>query len=222
MNVSDDERFLGTFVGLSLAVAGLTRRGVGKWPLLVAAGALLHRSLTGHCAVYQSLGLDRRHSRSGVRGNRGTRIEASVEIRCPARTLFEFWRDLEQLPRVMRNVQSVEQRGPKRSHWRVAGPAGQSLEWDAEIINEHEGSLIAWQSLAGAAVSNAGSVRFEPISDEVTRVKVALEFDPPAGAVGEAVAGLFGTSAEGELTEDLQHFKEFAERELQGASAMGQ
>lgn len=140
-----------------------------------------------------------------------------MEIDCPASSLYHFWRGLEGLTRVMRQVKSVESRGGKRSHWKVAGPAGQTFEWDAEIINEEEGRLIAWKSLPGASVSNAGSVWFEPVNGGATRVKVALEFDPPAGAVGVALSHLLGSSPESELSEDLKRFKEFAERELRAA-----
>ncbi len=221
MNLSDGERVLSGVVGFGLTAAGLARRGLSRWALLLVGGALLRRSLTGRCPLYHHLELDRRHGRSGVPGNRGTRVEASVEILCPAETLFAFWRNLEQLPRVMRHVKSVEQRGGTRSHWKVAGPAGQTLEWDAEIINEEEGRLLAWQSLPGATVRNAGSVWFEPTDGEATRVKVALEYDPPAGTVGVAIAELLGSSAEADLAEDLQRFKQFAEGELMAGSAQG-
>lgn len=214
MNLPDGERVFSGVLGFALTAAGLARGGLTRWALLMAGGALLRRSFTGRCPVYQHLDLDRRHGHSGVPGNRGTRVEASVEIECPSGALFEFWRNLEQLPRVMQHVKSVEQRGAKRSHWKLAGPAGRTLEWDAEIINEEEGRLIAWQSLPGATVSNAGSVWFEPSPSGTTRVKVAFEFDPPAGVLGVAVAELFGNSPEANLVEDLQHFKEFAEREL--------
>lgn len=214
MNLPDGERVLSGVFGIGLTAAGLARGGVTRWALLLAGGALLRRSLTGRCPLYQHLDLDRRHDRSGVPGNRGTRVEAAVEIQCPAERLFGFWRNLEQLPRVMRHVKSVEQRGATHSHWEIAGPAGQTLEWDAEIINQEEGRFIAWQSLPGATVSNAGSVWFEPSSGGGTRVKVAFEFDPPAGAVGVALAELFGNSPEADLAEDLLRFKEFAESEL--------
>lgn len=214
MNLPDDERVLSGVVGLALTAAGFSRNGFTRWALLLAGGALLRRGFAGHCPVYERLDLDRRHGRSGVPGNRGKRIEASVEINCPADRLFAFWRDLEQLPQVMRHVESVEQRSANRSHWKVTGPAGRKLEWDAEIINERENRLIAWQSLPGSTVSNAGSVWFEPSAGGQTRVKVALEFDPPAGAVGAAVAGFLGNSPESDLAEDLQRFKAFAEREL--------
>lgn len=160
------------------------------------------------------MGIGERRSRSGVPGNRGERIEAAVDIRCPADKLFRFWLSLEELPRVLRHVEAVRQTAPMRSHWKITGPAGKSLEWDAEIINEHENRLIAWQSLPGAAVRNAGSVRFEPTTDELTHVKVAMEFDPPAGSFGVAIAEMLGTSPELDLREDLERFRRFAETEL--------
>ncbi len=218
MNLPDGERVLSGVIGVGLTAAGLARGGLARWALLLAGGALLRRSLTGRCPLYQHLELDRRHERSGIPGNRGKRVEAAVKIQCPAETLYAFWRTLEQIPRVMRHVTSVEQRGGGRSHWKVAGPAGQTVEWDAEIINEEEGRFIAWQSLPGATVSNAGSVWFEPANGGATRVKVAFEFDPRAGALGVAVAELFGNVPEADLREDLQRFKEFAETELKSSA----
>jgi len=214
MNVPDAERVACGIIGAGLAMAGLARGGVARWGLLLVGGALVRRALTGRCPIYQRLELDKRHPRSGVPGNRGTRIEAAVEVRCAAETLFQFWRNLENLPRVMRQVKAVEQHDAKRSHWKVAGPAGQTFEWDAEIINEEDGRLIAWQSLPGARVSNAGSVWFEPTSDGATRVKVVFEYDPPVGSMGVALAELWGASPKADLAEDLKRFKEFAEAEL--------
>jgi len=218
MNVSDGERLASGLLGAGLAAAALSRGGLTRWVLMLAAGALVRRAISGQCPLYHRLELDKRHDRSGVPGNRGKRIEASVEIQCQAGPLFAFWHNLEQMPRVMRHVKSVEQHGGKRSHWKVAGPAGRTFEWDAEIINEEEGRFLAWQSLPGATVRNAGSVWFEPADGGGTRVKVALEYDPPAGAVGVAIAELLGSSPEADLAEDLQRFKEFSEAEL-GASS---
>jgi len=213
-NVPDGERIVGAVLGVSLGAVGLSASGPARWILLLFGGLLLRRSITGRCEVYQHLEVDKRHDRSGVVGNRGTRIEASVEILRSPELLFRFWRDLEQLPRVMRHVQSVEPHGKRLSHWKVVGPAGRTFEWDAEIINEHENRLIAWRSLPGSSVSHAGSVWFEPAGPQTTRVKVALEFDPPAGALGLAIAEIFGASPETDLQDDLRSFKDYAEKEL--------
>jgi uncharacterized membrane protein len=212
---SDDQRSKEDFLlGAGFAAAALSHTGAKRWTLALAAGALVGPAISGRRKFYQPRALGNRHDHSSVSGNRGKRIEASIEIGCPAKTLFEFWRNLEQIPRVMRHVKSVVPDGGKRSPWKVGGPMGQTFEWDAEIINEEEGRFLAWQSLPGDTVSNAGSVWFEPSNAETTRIKVALGFDLPAGAVGMVVAELFGSAQEADLAEDLQRFKEFAESQL--------
>jgi uncharacterized membrane protein len=225
-NVPDNERTLSTVVGGGLIAAGATRHGIARWLLVGLGAALVHRGWTGHCAYYEFQGIDRRHGRrrSGrlsrdAAGNRGTRAEHSVEVFCSSDVLYNFWRNLEQLPRIMSNVESVTQLDGKRSHWKVKGPAGKTVEWDAEIINDEEGRMLAWQTMPGTAARHAGSVWFEPADNGGTRVKVAMEFEPPAGAVGAVVANLLGTSPQKQLEEDLARFKEFAEHELANAAS---
>jgi uncharacterized membrane protein len=212
-NMTDGERIGSTFLSATLIPVALRQRGFGRWALLAAAGALLYRGITGRCPAYEALEIDRRHRRAGVSGNRGIRVESSVEIACPPRVLYDFWRNLSELPRVMRHIESITESGDF-SHWKVKGPLGKTLEWDAEIINDHPGNLIAWQSLPGASVDNAGSVRFENGKNGMTHLKVAFDFDPPAGPLGAAVAKMLGGSPQRLLDEDLASFKEFAEREL--------
>ena len=214
MNISDNERMVSGALGVGFTIAGLQCRSPVRWLLLMAGVALGRRAVVGHCPLYQHLDLDKRHGHSGVPGNRGKRVEAAVEIRCEPGQLFNFWRNLEALPTVMRNVKSVQLLGGNRSRWKVVGPVGKELQWDAEIINEEEGRLIAWQSLPGATVSNAGSVRFDLTDTGDTRVKVAFEFDPPAGELGVGVDWMLGSSPENDLKEDLNLFKKFAELEL--------
>jgi uncharacterized membrane protein len=214
MNVPDGERVLSGLIGAAFLGLAVNQTGGTRWLSCLVGAALLHRSWSGHCKAYEVLDLDRRHDVRGVPGNRGIRVEESVTIRCPASALYGFWRDLEQLPKVMRHVDSVKATSAKRSHWKVCGPAGHELEWDAEIINDEEDRLIAWQSLPGATVRNAGSVRFEPDGTGFTRVKVVFEFDPPAGVLGARIAELLGRSPQEDLAADLAQFKTFAEQAL--------
>jgi uncharacterized membrane protein len=215
MNVPDPERAASVAAGAALGVAGLGQRGLMRWLMILGGIALARRGLTGHCDLYAYLDLDRRHPGAGVPGNRGTRAEHSIEVNCSPQVLYHFWRDLTQLPQIMRHVESVEVRNDEKSHWTVKGPGGKSLEWDARIINDEPGRMLAWESLPGAAVRNAGSVWFEKQGSGGTRVKVAMEYDPPAGALGVAFAKLFDSSAQEYLEEDLARFKEFAESELE-------
>ncbi len=216
MNLTDRQRTISTVLGAALLGLAATNRGGFRWLPALLGAALVHRGWSGWCALSAALDRDTRHEARGVPGNRGIKIEEAVEIQCPADTLYRFWRNLGRLPSVMRHVESVVETGTGRSHWKVQGPGGYTLEWDAEIINEREGELIAWQSLPGSVIRNAGSVWFEASEGGSTRVKVALEYEPPAGVLGERVAELLGSSPREDLAEDLVRFKLFAERELQG------
>ena len=103
--------------------------------------------------------------------------------------LYQFWRNFENLPRFMKHLKSVKVLDEKRSHWVAKAPAGRTVEWDAEIINDEPNALIAWRSLGGADVDNAGSVRFVPGPEgRGTEVRVVIDYIPPAGRVGKWVA----------------------------------
>ncbi len=219
-NVDRKERAGSLLAGAALIGTSFFRGGSRRWILLGAGVGLLLRGATGHCALYRAFGIDRcdRRQRDGVPGNDGVRIEHTVEVFCPAADLYQFWRQVDQLPRILRHVESVESIDEWHSHWVARGPLGPPLEWDAEIINERENQLIAWQSVHGAALKNAGSVRFEPISEDVTRMKVCLELQPIGGTAALALARLFGTDPQRELEWDLERFKDFAERELTPSS----
>jgi len=220
MNLGLTERLGSILAGGALITAGLLNRRMSRALLLGAGAGFLVRGATGHCPLYDRLGIDHldKRERDGVPGNRGLKIEYAVEVQCPAPELYQFWRNIEQLPRILRHVETVEPVDAWHSHWVARGPLGPALEWDAEIINEHENELIAWQSVHGASLQNAGSVRFEAFSDSATYVKVCIELQPVGGTAAIALARLFGTDPQRELEEDLERFKDFAERELTPSS----
>src|SRR5260221_7298022 len=114
--------------------------------------------------------------------------------------------------RVFRHVERVDCVSSHRSHWVVPGPVGTTMEWDAEVINEVENRLIGWQSLPGADVDCAGSVRFEPIGDGgATEVHVLFRYDPPGGTVGAAIASPLRADPTATVAEDLARFKRHVE-----------
>ena len=212
LNVSDPERIASVFGGAAMLGVGLRQRSLGGIVLALLGGALIHRGVTGHCKMYEAMGVNARHGtdHAGVRDNRGTKVVKTVTIARPRHEVFRFWRDLENLPVFMNHLESVRELDGKRSEWKAKAPLGQTVQWTAEIINEREGEMIAWQSLPGADVHNAGSVWFEDAPGG-TQVKVALEFDPPGGAVGAVVAKLLGESPDQQLTDDLGRLKEVLE-----------
>lgn len=150
-------------------------------------------------------------ARRVVRGNQGVKVTRACTIRKPADELFQFWRHLENLPRFMQNVVAVQKISDVESRWTVKAPGGRTVEWDAVIFNEEPNRLIAWRTREGADVPNAGSVRFEPQPDGSTMVKVAFEYDPPAGRFGAFVAKLFGKEPNIQVAQDLARFKALME-----------
>jgi uncharacterized membrane protein len=142
----------------------------------------------------------------------GFQVERTVTIRRTAGDLYAAWKDIEQLPRFMRNVRSVEWLSDGRSHWVVNGPAGQPVEWDARVINDVPGRVLAWETLEDAPLQHAGSVQFDPVPDgRGTEVKVTMRYRPPSGALGRIAAAALGADPAKQVAEDLGRFKELME-----------
>jgi len=140
------------------------------------------------------------------------RTRKSITINRPIDDVYAFWRDFGNFPRFMPGIESIELREDGRSHWVAKGPAGRRIEWDSEIVEESPRSTIAWRSLPGADVPNAGSVHFEPApGDRGTIVRVELDYDMPHGAAGEAVAKLFGVSPGKQVEVALMRAKQLLE-----------
>lgn len=126
--------------------------------------------------------------------------------------LYQFWRNFENLPNFMRHLESVRVTGEGRSHWVAKAPAGSSVEWDAEITEDRPNELIAWRSLEGADVDNSGSVHFvRAPGNRGTIVRVEINYNPPGGAIGAAIAKLFGEEPGQQAQESLRNLKQVME-----------
>ena len=143
---------------------------------------------------------------------RGVKVERVTTINRPVSEVYSFWRRFENLPRFMRHLASVESIGGNRSRWRARGPAGVTVEWEAELLQDRPDEWIAWRSLPGARVENSGSVRFSRAPGaRGTEVRVQLQYVPPAGTLGRTIARLFGEEPEQQVHEDLHRFKQLME-----------
>ena len=213
--------------GGALAAYALKRRDLPGGAAAIAGAALLYRGATGHCDVYQQLGVNTADSSAGeegtgviadrysdtrqqLGGGRGIHVEESVTINRPISELYRFWRDFENLPTFMQHLKSVAMREEGVSHWVAQGPGGMSVQWDARIINEVENKVIGWQSLTGSTISTAGSVNFDE-DPHGTRVTVHMQYNPPGGRLGAAFARIFGEEPNQTVREDLRRFKQLME-----------
>jgi uncharacterized membrane protein len=217
-NVDDTERMISVIGGAALALLGARRRGMDGALLAAIGGLLVERGVTGHCRVYEALGvrtrrghptwLKQQHGAEAVLdASHAERIERTVTIARSAEELYAVWRDLESLPQFMKRIDSVEVMSPTRSRWRSKG-----VEWEAEIINDIPNRLIAWKATGHPNAANAGSVHFAPSpSGRSTEVRVVLEFEHPRGSLGTLTGKAVEGTLQAAVRDDLRRFKRLME-----------
>lgn len=206
INVSNKERAISVILGLLFV-----SRGIKKASLLRAAigGYLLYRGSSGHCPVYAKLQRSEYTSKP-----ESVNIQTTVIVNKPKDEVYKFWRNLENLPLFMKHLKSVKESNEKRSHWELHVPGNVTLMgWDAEIVKEEPGALIAWRSLPGAMIENAGKVSFrDALGHGATELTVVITYKPPAGYIGSTLAWLLHPVFKSTIEKDILGFKEYAEQ----------
>lgn len=219
-NIGSTERWLTAIAGGTLATYGLIRRSPSSLMLSALGVYLIARGASGYCPTYAVAGINNAANDAGADpqnairkklGTIGIKVDHSVTILKPVSDLYAYWRDFTNLPRIMDHLNSVTVDG-KNSQWVAKAPLGSSVKWDAEIINDVPNEVIAWRSLPGADVDNAGAVTFKAGPEgRGTVVRVEISYAPPAGKPGATVAHLLGEDPKRQLDDDLRHFKNIME-----------
>ena len=153
------------------------------------------------------------HSLEKVAAGRSLNIRVSMVINKPREEVYAMWRNLSNLPLFMKHLQRVEEQDELFSNWvmEIPGKMG-TLQWHAEIIKEREGEMIAWQSLPGSSIENAGKVGFrDSLGGQGTTVDVVLTYHAPLGKAGEQVARIFTPVFKRMIEEEIRGFKDFVE-----------
>lgn len=146
----------------------------------------------------------------GWGGRRSIEFTKTLHIAAPVERVFEFWQNFENFPQFMRNVRRVHRNADGSWHWEVAGPLGARVQWDAVVTRLEPTRLVAWSTVAGAPVAHAGRVRFQPEGGG-TRLQVEMGYNPAGGALGHALASLFGADPKSEMDDDLMRLKAYFE-----------
>ena len=206
------QRLISGIAGAALLVLTLRKTRLRPFLFPLATG-LIAKALRGRTPEARPVSRTAREKRAtsvaSVSRGQGIKVEESVTIHRPVLEVYRFWRNFENLPRFMDHLESVTVLDDSRSHWVAKGPAGSRVEWDAIIHNEIEDELIAWRSLPGSEINNAGSVHFTPTADASgTDVRVVLSYEPPAGKLGAYVAKLLGEEPSKQVADDLRRFKQ--------------
>ena len=180
--------------GSALAVYGLTRRSKSG-AAMAAAGGLLAYSGTRIPTTPTSI-----------------HAEASFTVNVPPEEAYRYWLNLENLPRFMSHLESVQDLGNGKSEWVARGPLQMRIQWTAQVVDKREGQWLVWRSEPDSVLPNSGSVQFRRApGNRGTEVTAAMQYMPPAGKLGKAFAKLFGKDPSQTIREDLRHFKQLME-----------
>lgn len=201
-NWSPAARFATGGLGAALGIYGVCKGGVRGTAATMAGAGLLARSLTN---------MEFKRLFGTQPGCRCIDVRKTINVSAPVEKVYEFWCNYENFPRFMSHLKEVRETEPGRSHWVARGPAGATVEWDAEITQVIPQKLLAWKSVPGSAIENAGTIRFDSNGSGGTRLTIQLSYKPPAGAVGHAVAKLFGSDPKQAMDEDLIRLKSLLE-----------
>lgn len=194
--------------GVVLALYGLTRRSLVGIVPIAAGGALIAHGIAANVPLSERI--TRTTARWRPAGS--VSLAQSVTIGKPASGVYQLWHDFENLPRFMRNLQSVTMMGGNRSHWVALAGTAAPVEWDAETTEDVPNKRIAWRSLPGSAVQTQGVVRFVPApGDRGTEVHVEITYAGPGGPLSKPVAALLVALTAQQVKNDVLRLKEVME-----------
>jgi uncharacterized membrane protein len=201
------------FGGAALFAYAARERNLKGLGAVLAGVPLAFRGATGHWVprVPRAFTRDSAEAPEAQEAAAPFTVHASVTVNRPADELYAFWRQLENLPRFMKNLESVgEEKGT--SHWVGKSPLGMKISWDARIVDDRPGRVISWRSLGDSSVDNSGWVRFEPATGgRGTVVRVHMDIVTPENLFGRALARLTQPGVELEVQSDLRRFKALME-----------
>ncbi len=207
INISKWERIAMIAAGSYLLYRALsaTRKNL---PESIAGGTMLARGISGYCPMYAALKGNGKSKSSNVN------IRTSMTVNRPVFEVYDYWRNLENLPTFMNHLDKVHEIDNITSEWRAKGPAGiGSVSWRAQILMEEENRMLSWQSLPDSTIHNAGKIVFKENGPNSTEIDVTISYHAPLGKAGEAAAKLLNPLFEGIVEDDIHSFKEFMEKE---------
>jgi len=198
-NVGLTERFVSVFAGAILLSKGL--RNPFKTKFLYGA-YLTYRGFTGRCLFYEQLGID-------ATKQQAINVRGEFVIDRPAAEVYDYWRNLNNLPGSVYHLLDVKTIDEKLSYWKstILGKL-LPVNWKAEIVKDEPGHLIGWRSTHDSILQHVGKVEFDQTADgRGTILKIVLSYHPPVGGIGIGVARLLNPYFETLLTKEIKTFK---------------
>ena len=139
-------------------------------------------------------------------------LSAIITVNKPVEEVYAFWKDPQNFPRFMDQLQAVRITSGRRSHWTAKAPVGLTVEWDAETITDIPNEMISWSSVEESDIENIGTVRFQQAAGgRGTEVTLEMDFKPKGGAIGGKIARFFAVIPKTQMQNDLRRFKQLIE-----------
>lgn len=210
------EQMFALLGGTTFMTFALLRRGGLGIPAFLAGLILLYRGLRNNPVMTQALSHQtpqpRTSRKTSVPHETGIHVARAITINRSAEELYQFWRNPSNLSRALKYVESVQMLGDNNARWTIKLPGGATAEYNAELFTDTPNEVISWRSLPSAELKNAWSVRFVPApGGRGTEVHFTIEFVPPGGALGRAVANLFGEVPAQYFQQSLRELKQLME-----------
>lgn len=208
VNLNNTERFLSLAGGTLLLISSIKKGKKISIPKVLFSGMLLYRGMAGYCPAYDILG-----KKKLQRNIRNINIRESIVVYKSRQKVYNYWRNLSNLPFFMEHLEYVQVLDENRSRWKVKGPAGLPLSWNAYIVKDEPGELIGWSSLPGSDIETSGKVQFVDAGKYATEVRVNISYRPSDGLISESIAKLFNKKFKKTLKNDIKNFKDIIEAE---------
>ncbi len=205
VNMNKNERIISVIAGSFLLYKALSGKK-SKIKKTLTAATLLYRGYTGACPFYYSMNIDTNRPVSRIS------VSTSLIVNKSRREVYNFWRNLDNLPYFMEHLESVTVLDEKRSAWQARVPGGiGTIDWESEIISDEREEYIAWKSLPNSQIENSGMVWFMDSGDHATELKVEISYQAPLGNVGALVGKLMNPLLERMIKNDIKNFKQYME-----------
>lgn len=203
MQWSPSARLFASFGAAYLMLYGMVRGGIIGALARLGGAALGTRALTN---------MDMRRMTEVTSEGDTIQVHKSIQINAPVEDVYRLWANFENFPRFMKNIDAIQTQGENRSHWVVKGPAGSKVEFDAITTENIPNELVAWETTPDSMVKHHGQVRFRSSGSRGTQVNINMNYTPPGGAAGHAVASIFGKDPKTEMDSDLARMKSLLEQ----------
>jgi uncharacterized membrane protein len=200
-HLADDLKGAGEAPWIAIGIAGGS--AVGFYALARRSKAVAALAALGTIGVLQA--------RRALQPRR-ERARATAALNCSPQNAYQFWRNLENIPRFMRALDSVRDLGNGRLELTIRGPMDAKLRWVVEIVEDRENERIECHTVPGSQIEAKGLVDFRPATAERgTIATVKVRYRIPAGALGKAAAAAFAGNPRFTVREDLRRFKALVE-----------